>query len=254
MLILSLIWCFYLITFGIYDKSQKDAFPLGVIFFLFSIFCTIILVFTRSPLYRKYTLPVSILISLSMCLLSLASVSKSPVLSPASDFAICIEILMLIYTVIPLPLYLCVIMGSLYSIFFEILGTGFALPVRIFSHVCVHLIALHILIMTNVRMRGTFMKVGQSLLVRRQMEMEKQLKEKMIHSVSKMSIHVKIFTFHLVTYLIIQVMPPKVADWLMEEANIEGHHSGSDINSLFRPFNMNCMKVRTIITKFFLLN
>ncbi|XP_073997992.1 adenylyl cyclase 13E isoform X2 [Rhodnius prolixus] len=225
MLILSLIWCFYLITFGIYDKSQKDAFPLGVIFFLFSIFCTIILVFTRSPLYRKYTLPVSILISLSMCLLSLASVSKSPVLSPASDFAICIEILMLIYTVIPLPLYLCVIMGSLYSIFFEILGTGFALPVRIFSHVCVHLIALHILIMTNVRMRGTFMKVGQSLLVRRQMEMEKQLKEKMIHS----------------------VMPPKVADWLMEEANIEGHHSGSDINSLFRPFNMNCMKDVSIL-------
>lgn len=225
MLILSLIWCVYLITFGIYDKSQKDAFPLGVIFFLFTIFCIIILVFTRSPLYRKYILPVSILISLSMCLLSLASVSQSPVLSPASDFAICIEILMLIYTVIPLPLYLCVIMGSLYSVLFEILGTGFALPVRIFSHVCVHLIALHILIMTNVRMRGTFMKVGQSLLVRRQMEMEKQLKEKMIHS----------------------VMPPKVADWLMEEANIDSHHSGNDINSLFRPFNMNCMKDVSIL-------
>ena len=37
--------------------------------------------------------------------------------------------------------------------------------------------------MTHVRMRGTFMKVGQSLLVRKQLEMEKQLKEKMIHSV-----------------------------------------------------------------------
>ncbi|KAK9508596.1 hypothetical protein O3M35_006123 [Rhynocoris fuscipes] len=228
MLILSLIWCVYLITFGIYDKSQKDAFPLGVIFFLFTIFCVIILVFTRSPLYRRYTLPVSIVISLSMCLLSIASVSKSPVLSPASDFAICIEILMLIYTVIPLPLYLCVIMGGLYSFLFEVLGTGFALPVRIFSHICVHLIALHILIMTNVRMRGTFMKVGQSLLVRKQMELEKHLKEKMIHS----------------------VMPPKVADWLMEEAKIEDnarHNSGSDINSLFRPFNMSCMKDVSIL-------
>ena len=32
-------------------------------------------------------------------------------------------------------------------------------------------------------MRDTFMKVGQSLLVKRQLGMEKQLKEKMIHSV-----------------------------------------------------------------------
>ena len=35
----------------------------------------------------------------------------------------------------------------------------------------------------QVRMRDTFMKVGQSLLVKRQLGMEKQLKEKMIHSV-----------------------------------------------------------------------
>lgn len=184
MLILSIIWCLQLITFGILDKSQKDASPLGVIFFLFAVFCIIVLIITHSSLYRRYILPVSFIVSLVMCLLSIASVSQSPVLSPASDFAICIEIIMIIYTVIPLPLYLCVLMGGLYSILFEILGTGYALPIRIVSHVCVHLIALHILIMTNVRMRGTFMKVGQSLLVRRELEIEKELKEKMIHSVS----------------------------------------------------------------------
>lgn len=53
--------------------------------------------------------------------------------------------------------------------------------------------------MTHVRVRGTFMKVGQRLLVRRQLEMEKQLKEKMIHS----------------------VMPPKVAAWLLSGENGE---------------------------------
>lgn len=53
--------------------------------------------------------------------------------------------------------------------------------------------------MTNVRMRDTFMKVGQSLLVKRQLVMEKQLKEKMIHS----------------------VMPPKVSNWLMYGGNDE---------------------------------
>lgn len=39
------------------------------------------------------------------------------------------------------------------------------------------------------------MSIGQSLMVQRQLEVEKVLKEKMIHS----------------------VMPPKVADWLMKE-------------------------------------
>ena len=41
------------------------------------------------------------------------------------------------------------------------------------------------------------MKVGQSLMVKKQLGNEKGLKEKMIHS----------------------VMPPKVADWLMREGN-----------------------------------
>lgn len=104
------------------------------------------------------------------------------------------------------------------------------LAIRILMQICIHLIGVHILIMTFVRMRGTFMKVGQSLLVRRQLEMEKQLKEKMIHS----------------------VMPPKVADWLMEESEREREREDSlkkgsipsnntDIRSLFRPFNMHSM-------------
>ncbi|XP_043264489.1 adenylate cyclase type 9 [Colletes gigas] len=105
-----------------------------------------------------------------------------------------------------------------------------SLGIRILMQICIHLIGIHILIMTFVRMRGTFMKVGQSLLVRRQLEMEKQLKEKMIHS----------------------VMPPKVADWLMEESEREREREDSlkkgsipsnntDIRSLFRPFNMHSM-------------
>jgi adenylate cyclase 9 len=49
-------------------------------------------------------------------------------------------------------------------------------------------------------MRDTFMKVAQSLIVKRQLVNEKILKEKMIHS----------------------VMPPKVADWLMNEGNTDG--------------------------------
>ncbi|XP_076292113.1 adenylyl cyclase 13E isoform X1 [Lasioglossum baleicum] len=111
-----------------------------------------------------------------------------------------------------------------------------SLGIRILMQVCIHLIGIHILIMTFVRMRGTFMKVGQSLLVWRQLEMEKQLKEKMIHS----------------------VMPPKVAAWLMEESERERDREDSlkkgsipsnntDIRSLFRPFNMHSMENVSIL-------
>jgi adenylate cyclase 9 len=77
------------------------------------------------------------------------------------------------------------------------------------------------------------MKVGQNLLVRRQLEMEKQLKEKMITS----------------------MMPKVVADMLLKEtrasqseAEINPHNrprnsSASDLNlkSMFRPFHMHSM-------------
>lgn len=125
-----------------------------------------------------------------MFALSLMSVGTVSVLTPVGDFSLCIEILMIIYTVIPLPLYVCVILGILYSILFEyFINSIFPMPIRVLCHICVHIIGIHILVMTNVRMRGTFMKVGQSLLVRRQLEMEKQLKEKMIHSVSLFSLN-----------------------------------------------------------------
>lgn len=100
--------------------------------------------------------------------------------------------------------------------------------------------------MTNVRMRDTFMKVGQSLLVKRQLVMEKQLKEKMIHS----------------------VMPPKVSDWLItggvddeDDFDIDSEtgsmmrkvssprssNQGDIRKNLFRPFNMNATENVSIL-------
>lgn len=192
--------------------------------------------------------------ALALCTLSLSLVTLTTQLetsfyqaadiSQSGHFTMCIEILLIIYTLTPLPLYACVILGIIYSIVFEVLNIVLHLSeqewqasgmfVRILLQLCVHIIGVHIYLMTFVRMRGTFMKVGQSLLVRRQLEMEKQLKEKMIHS----------------------VMPPKLASNLMNEqvteadTNVKTYHNplnsrisnpGSDIKSLFRPFNMSCM-------------
>lgn len=59
-------------------------------------------------------------------------------------------------------------------------------------------------------MRNTFYKVGQSLLVRRELELEKHLKEKMIHS----------------------VMPPSVAQWLMKNTAEDGDEQQNAANSV----------------------
>jgi len=174
-------------------------------------------------------------------------------LSDAGLFALYVQVLVLIYTVIPLPLYGTLIVGLMYTCLLEIFAgviynsrDVFTVLVRFLIHICLHILGSHILLMTNVRMRDTFMKVGQSLLVKRQLVMEKQLKEKMIHS----------------------VMPPKVADWLMkggiddddDDVDIDSE-TGSmmrkissprssnqgDIRTIFRPFNMNAMENVSIL-------
>lgn len=216
---------------------------------------SVMLFVTFTNIYRIYTFKLSLVMALALCTLSLslvtlttrletAAFSQAADISQSGHFTMCIEILLIIYTLTPLPLYACVIIGILYSIVFEVLNIVLHLSeqewqcpgmfVRILLQLCVHIIGVHIYLMTFVRMRGTFMKVGQSLLVRKQLEMEKQLKEKMILS----------------------VMPPKVANWLLEEQVLESDTSlrphnplnprnsnpgASDIKSLFRPFNMSSM-------------
>ena len=71
---------------------------------------------------------------------------------------------------------------------------------RILLQLTTHILGIKIRLLAETSMRNTFYKVGESLLVRRELELEKQLKEKMIHS----------------------VMPPSVAQWLMSNTAEEG--------------------------------
>uniref|UniRef100_A0A6B2E4F8 Adenylate cyclase type 9 n=1 Tax=Phlebotomus kandelakii TaxID=1109342 RepID=A0A6B2E4F8_9DIPT len=220
----------------------------SIAFGLCIIFCLITVWLTYSKFYENRAHLVTFCVASITCLLSLLFVSLSGrSFSALGHFATCIEVILLIYTLMPLPLWQCVSISVLYSIFFEALHFIFqsfyysgshedstapyrVIVVRCLLHLCVHMVGLHVLVMNVVRMRCTFMKVGQNLLIRRQLEMEKQLKEKMIHS----------------------VMPPKVADMLMKEGSTmdTGDQKRScsinprlsnDVKSLFRPFHMHSM-------------
>nr|XP_033334607.1 adenylate cyclase type 9 [Megalopta genalis] len=379
-LLVSLSWFAYFVIIGTeYNTTSWPA--ITVVFTIIGTMVSAVLYLTHTDYYKTYVLQISLGVAFMLCILSLLFLAIVPPyidgLTLVGHFALCSEILLLIYTVLPMPLYVCVGISTVYSFLFEFLtaylyGTKTArqkffskynltinsaenntaldyitnvmhndneyvtasmksnmnvslfqgskllsealndtnglknlnsnitstlanvnfiinastnnliskgassttsvlgenilphksdemssyflssnissrsysddnyfstsLGIRILMQVCIHLIGIHILIMTFVRMRGTFMKVGQSLLVRRQLEMEKQLKEKMIHS----------------------VMPPKVAAWLMEESEREREREDSlkkgsipsnntDIRSLFRPFNMHSMENVSIL-------
>ena len=214
-----------------------------------------VLIVTYTTFFTNHMTGVCLSVALLLCAISItftiltamdqkSSRGHFPTSSPVGQFAVCIEVLLLIYTVIPLRLYVCVMLGALYSLTFELVMWYFSIgkysavvvTVRFLLHLCIHFVGLHILVMTNVRMRNTFMKVGQSLLVRRQLESEKKLKENMILS----------------------LMPPSVAHWLMnddENFKKNGRVSEKMLNpfandikqSLFRPFNMSRMENVSIL-------
>ena len=263
--IVSLSWCVY---FSAVAVDHWLAFATCCIVML--LLSALAFYLTMTNFYQDYHFIVSCLMAISVCLVTLPAYltcrheSVSNVqgeVSPAGLLALSMEVLLLIYTVIPLPLYMCIGISSLYSLSVEALSIGVAscewtaasALVRVLLHLGVHLIGIHIFVMTQVRMRCTFLKVGQLLLVRRELELEKQLKEKMIHS----------------------VMPPKVADWLMHEGHGEddpdrlpndptdgscpnredantsftprSSNVGADLRSIFRPFNMHRMENVSIL-------
>uniref|UniRef100_A0A8C6TF29 adenylate cyclase n=1 Tax=Neogobius melanostomus TaxID=47308 RepID=A0A8C6TF29_9GOBI len=196
----------------------------------------------------------------------------SPCLSPVGTFSLCIEVLLLLYSILHIRLYASLMLGLVYSVLFECMGwlhvtqTGESWslsslsdwetlkwlgPAKALLHICAHAIGIHLFIMSEVRSRSTFLKVGQAIMHGKDLEVEKALKERMIHS----------------------VMPRLVADELMKQGDEEiGDHSTKRYSTggaaaalsspknykhkktsiprgqiIFRPFNMKRMEPVSIL-------
>lgn len=246
---MTVIWLFY---FSIRAKEFATPLNFTLIFLILISLFAIWITFTN--FYKAYMMLFSGLYALLFILSCLGWLYFAGTsLSVLGNFSICIICIICIYTVIPLKLYQCLFMALMYSIAFELLSYTLKdksyyhemgglhdikiykiITIRVMLHLCVHIISFHMLLMSSVRMRGTFIKVGQNLLVRRQLELEKQLKEKMITS----------------------MMPKVVADMLLKETQndhevtLHRHRpSTSDFNlkSMFRPFHMHSMKNVSIL-------
>ncbi|XP_067114921.1 LOW QUALITY PROTEIN: adenylate cyclase type 9 [Osmerus mordax] len=150
---------------------------------------------------------------------------------PVGTFSLCMEVLLLLYSVLHIRLYASVLLGLLFSVLYETLGWLPLLqrsydggeggrgsgsggweqetlpwlgPGKALLHLCAHVIGIHLFIMSEVRSRSTFLKVGQAIMHGKDLEVEKALKERMIHS----------------------VMPRRVADELMRQGDDEDGGAG----------------------------
>ncbi len=187
-IICCITWCIF---FGTLQKESWVAFLIVVIVLL--ALAAAILGFTFTSVYKDHVMATSVSITavLFLFLLLVFADHKNSDMSMVSVFVCAVEILLMVYTMVPLPLYLCVILGGIFSVALEILSGFFIrwdehdeyfIVGRILIHIGIHLTCIHIHIMTQVRTRSTFLKVGQSIMSRKEMELEKQIKHQMISS------------------------------------------------------------------------
>ncbi|XP_033091805.1 adenylate cyclase type 9 isoform X1 [Trachypithecus francoisi] len=230
-----LLWSIY---FAVHMRSRLIVMVAPALCFL--VVCVGFFLFTFTKLYARHYAWTSLALTLLVFALTLAAQFQvlTPVsgrgdssnltataqptetcLSQVGSFSMCIEVLFLLYTVMHLPLYLSLCLGVAYSVLFETFGYHFRdeacfpspgagalhweLLSRALLHGCIHAVGVHLFIMSQVRSRSTFLKVGQSIMHGKDLEVEKALKERMIHS----------------------VMPRIIADDLMKQGDEESENS-----------------------------
>ncbi|KAK2181022.1 hypothetical protein NP493_415g03014 [Ridgeia piscesae] len=223
----------------------------------------IILIFTLTRFYQTLVTPTSVLLVLllSGCCL-LIFLYDDPAMSAVGTFTGTVEILLLIYTFIPLQLYMCVILGVLYSIVYEILSAVLVTNLdvhytigRMLLHFALHVMGVHIFIMAQVRSRSTFLKVSQSIMLRKDLEKEKQLKKKMIHSLmppkvaeevmkgsatTKLGGTLKFRSFHMSQMDSVTILFADIVGFTKMSSNKTAEHLVSLLNDLFGRFDVIC--------------
>ncbi|EFO23984.2 hypothetical protein LOAG_04500 [Loa loa] len=203
-----ILWIVYL---QVFNHASLVHWLISIILFIISFGMFLFTLFT--VYYQRFYMLASFLCVFILCTVTLLIFSdkSGSFMSPIGDLATSFQVVLLIYTVFPLPLYLCMCIGLIYSILFEMIATGSMSyadtpGVKLILHFGINLLGVHLFILTQVRQRKTFLRVGQSLLARKDLEMEMQLKDHMIQS----------------------VMPKKVANELLKETSVRRSSASQD--------------------------
>lgn len=253
-----LLWA---VNFGLRQGNNWQAHLVGAV--LLAVASAAFLGLTWSPLYGRRYYVVSTMYSLVLCSLSLLGLvndllpppplpsvavtagagdtgvhGRLPDMSTVGSYTGSVEILLMIYTLIPFPMYLAIAIALAYTCAYEVLlswaevhsplvsssGSGGSIvgveltssgieltPVRLVAarvllHVSIHVMGAYIYLMTSVQRHSAFWQVGQSSVARAELNNEKRAKEEMIHS----------------------LMPPMVANAVMKQKETEERDEDED--------------------------
>ncbi|XP_031559880.1 adenylate cyclase type 9-like [Actinia tenebrosa] len=251
-LVAAVTWAIF---FVITRKVYTDWWKILVGCLVFALVIVAIMFYTEfSESYVRYAAHVSLFAAICLLAASLATLSFSTEFSNTARFCVCTCFIMVIYTMLhTLRLYICIFITTVFSVAHEVLnevlsndehrlkGLSHEIVSIILLHACIHLVGISIFFMAQVRERSTFWKVGQSVVARRDLEIEKQVKERMVRS----------------------VMPEKVADSLLsvddedENMNMNMNKNNKDSGNgkrknrkakfAFRPFQMHRMENVSIL-------
>ena len=245
-LLVCITWLIYLpIRVTIMDK-QCNWVGIEIALACMILVCIGLIIFTTRSLYRDYVIPTSLVLIVIECGLTLASFASftnncdcdNKVISTVATFAICMETILMTYTVIPLPFLYSVATMFVFTALYEILFFTTALQIgdfevkhvfsKIFLHVCVHLMGMHIFLMSQVRNRSTFLKVLESVIAQDMHKKEKEIIDATIHS----------------------LMPDIIAIELLRKGesnpDVDPQQQGRKAG-IFRPFYMNRMENVSIL-------
>uniref|UniRef100_A0A0K0F5Q4 adenylate cyclase n=1 Tax=Strongyloides venezuelensis TaxID=75913 RepID=A0A0K0F5Q4_STRVS len=187
-LLTSSMWMTYLRVF------EQDSPIHWAVFTIHFLICSGLIIFSKYSIhYQRFYMPTSFLCTFLIFITTqlIFSQQTSPIMGPVATLTTSIQVVLLVYTVIPLPLYVSIIFTLIYSILYEILtrqqlylkDNDIPFGVRMLLHICIHLLGIHLYILTQVRQRITFLTVAISLMAKNDLKQETTFKNAMIASV-----------------------------------------------------------------------
>jgi len=220
------------IYFGI-DKKDKERLLLSIGSAIAAFIALLILFITK--FVKLYSGPfeartLSIIVSLLYSIVEVLSFYgvDEKYLSYGARFGLATCIIIMIYTMLPgLPVYGSLVLALAFSFAHEVSAAvnndaekkrnATDIAGIILLHLCIHALGISIVFMAQIRRRSTFWRVGQSVVAKQDLDIEQQVKNRMIKS----------------------VMPKKVAEYLIKDYMPK---DGSRQKSMaFRPFTMHKM-------------
>lgn len=189
----------WIIYFG--SRQQPDKWVAGVSWAaVLTVICILLFVVTKkTKFYKKFSCYIAVGIAVILITtVVLAAYFNNGIMTSVGSFFLASEVILLLYTVMPLPLHINFALGLAFSFAYEIIyriGLWEALSeqtgdiiAHVFLHFCIHIIGVQICLNLQVRRRSTFWKVGQIIKSNQSIEVEQKFKKVMIDSIMPPSV------------------------------------------------------------------